>query len=184
METLLKKVVQNKRVRLDNTFLPKHKRVLIKHTRRVLNKPVVNKKKVAKSADEGTNDLLDSQSSIQRAFWDSQKQFSTNDLPDSQYSQKQFSTNDLPDSQCSIRAIASLDSQKKISTPVDDSASQCSTRATCCSDSEKKVVTDDLLDSQCSISFLDSQGTTTVCSIEKKVVIGFSRDYYGMFDSI
>ena len=106
MENLIKKVAQNKRVRLDKTFFPKHKRVLVKRTRRVLNKPVVKKKKVVNSADKG--DLLDSQS-----LWDSQ------------------------------RATCSLDSEKNVATPVND----------------------DLLDSQCSISFLDSQGTTTVCSI-------------------
>ena len=70
VDTLLARVTQKKTVKLGATFLPKYKRVLVKHPQRVLNKPGKKKKKVATPVD----DLLDSQCSL--TFLDSQGRFS------------------------------------------------------------------------------------------------------------
>jgi len=123
IETLLAKVTHKKPLKLGATFLPKYKRVLVKHPKRVLNKPKKKKKKnnppkkIKKMEKPVVPDLLCSQSSI-TSLWGSQ---------------------------CSVRATCS-ESEKKVATPVDE-----------------------LLDSQCSLAFLDSQGrfttsqTSTVC---------------------
>ena len=90
IETLLGKVTDKKPLKMNATFLPKYKRVLVKHPKRVLNKP--KKKKKNKNPPKNTkpvvNNLLESQSSItpvdelldsqcSLAFMDSQGRFTT-----------------------------------------------------------------------------------------------------------
>ena len=64
VETLLKKLLSNKKISLDATFLPKRKRVLNKQHTRVLNKPVKRAKAKYKEVDA----VLDSQVSISCLF--------------------------------------------------------------------------------------------------------------------
>ena len=60
VETLVQKMISNKKISLEATFLPKRKRVLNKKHTRVLNKPV----KRAKAKKKEVDAVLDSQVSI------------------------------------------------------------------------------------------------------------------------
>ena len=60
VETLVNKMIANKKISLEATFLPKRKRVLNKKHTRVLNKPV----KRAKAKKKEVDAVLDSQVSI------------------------------------------------------------------------------------------------------------------------
>ena len=68
--SLMEKIKNKKKVKLDSTFLPKRKRVLNKSPLRVLNIPVTTTP-VKKQRSQVDNVLLDSQFSIS-SFWDSQ----------------------------------------------------------------------------------------------------------------
>ena len=132
-------MTQKKPVKLGATFLPKYKRVLVKHPQRVLNKPEKKKKK-------------------------------NNNPPKKNKKLGKPVVHDLLDSQSSITSLWGTDTKNYVASDDKLLVSQCSVQATC-SDSEKKVATPvyDLKDSQCSLTFLDSQGrfpnsqTSTVC---------------------
>ena len=82
VKTLMKRVTQNKKVKLAETFLPKRKRVLNKRAR-VLNKPAkdepTQRKDTAparpKLRQQTVDDILNSQCSISTCFFDSQGRF-------------------------------------------------------------------------------------------------------------
>ena len=71
VNTLMQKVRDNKKIRLDATFLPKRKRVLNKRALSVLNTVAKKKKVESKPFHDATHDdLLDSQCSLSSCFLD------------------------------------------------------------------------------------------------------------------